>query len=1099
LKKTISQFRVSAIKILKLLAGNEILFNFNYFPARLTEISFLGDLTEIRMDLLRFATENKPAVTIVETKKRYEVQLNVFASENEFVLADLPEKIAFISAQVVNGAKTIKNLEILSADEKEKILIKFNDTDVSYPNDKTVTQLFEEQAEKNPDSLAVVFDDEKFRYHQLNEKANQLAHYLRKQGIRENSIVAILMERSLNAIVSMLGVLKAGGAYAVLDPDYPTSRMDFLLKDMNAQAAITLSDYKEHISDSQVKKVILDELKEELLKESRENLLIRNSLDDTVYCIYTSGSTGVPKGVLVKHRGLLNYVLSIVERIHFEEGGTFALVSTLTADLGNTMIFPSLCVGGCLHVIPKEAATDSIMISDYFRRHRIDYLKIVPSHLMALLNEDKRCKHILPKKTLVLGGEALQYDWVTKIKKMGKCKIINHYGPTETTVGVSTYDVSQQPEEHFLPTVPIGKPLSNTQFYVLDSDLAPVPVGVKGELFIGGDCLARGYLNRPDQTAERFVPNPFSDGEGTRLYRTGDLVRWLADGNIEFFGRADDQVKVRGFRIELGEIQSYLLKHENVRDAVLLAKQKENGLGSAIVAYIVPKDKSQEMKAVHLNEYIRGKLPEYMAPSRYVFLDKIPLTPNGKIDRKSLPEPESLSQDIEDGYVAPRTPEEKMLCDVWKGILKVEKVSVHDNFFQLGGDSLIAIRATFKLRSLGMKGDVLKGIFSGKTIAEMAGEMASGKGVAEAKISKGLAETKKISKIISIRESVNALRGIAVLLLLFNHWVEGFSMRILGGWHERFYKIASQNLPGTVFFAFSFGIALGYGYWSLFVSGKDKQAMKLLRSRIPIIIVAFFLFSLPNYIGNLVNGKTTSTDWAVVTSDILFFYFLAVLSSPLWFWIVAKSKKPVLACLMMAAGNELLAMLAHSLKLGSAFDQGWLLLLKDNLQGYYGYFNLTACVTAGLAFGIWLQGVAVNGEKRGAVKRTLLVGIMLAAAGIFMGGFSVISPTGEYRIGVWQAASFGGLSVLIVLLFLQTEKMKGRITCWTAKKGRSILSTIGLSTLAIFILHTYTRPIKGLLYFIGFSDTLSVVISVGAFIFGTYLVSRLIHNSKAPI
>jgi amino acid adenylation domain-containing protein len=898
----------------------------------------------------------------------------------------------------------------------------------------------------------------------------------------------------------MLGVLKAGGAYVVLDPEYPASRIDFLLKDTNALAVITQSDFTGRTSDGNVRKVVLDELRDELSKESKDNRVRCDNLEDTVYCIYTSGSTGVPKGVLVKHRGLLNYVISIVKRIQFEERGTFALVSTLTADLGNTMVFPSLCVGGCLHVISKEAATDAMMISDYFRRNRIDYLKIVPSHLIALLNEDKRCKHTLPKKILVLGGEALQDDWIAKIRKIGKCRIFNHYGPTETTVGVSTYDVSQFREHDTLPTVPIGKPLSNTQFYVLDSSLAPVPVGVMGELFIGGDCLARGYLNRPDQTAERFIPNPFSQDKATRLYRTGDLVRWLPDGNVEFLGRVDDQVKVRGFRIELGEIQNLLLKHENIRDAFLLAKKKEDGLSHAIFAYIVPKDRSKELKAAQLNEYICDKLPEYMVPARYVFLDKMPLTPNGKIDRKALPEPESVSQDLEDTYVAPRTPEEKMLCDVWKRILKVEKVSIYDNFFELGGDSLIAIRATFKLKSLGIKGDVLRGIFSGKTIAEMAGEMASGEGAAKPKISKGIEETKKTSKIISIRESVNALRGIALLLLIFNHWAPGFSMRIFGGWHEKFYEIASKNLPGTVFFAFSFGIALGYAYWSLIVSGKDKQAMKLLRSRIPIILVALFLFSLPNYIRNFVNDKTTPTDWALAMSDILFYYFLAVLSSPLWFRIAAKTKRPVVACFMLAAGNELLAMLAHNLKLGSAFDHGWLLLFRDNLQGYYGYFDLTACVTAGLAFGIWLQGVAVNGgQKDGAIKRMLVIGAMLAAAGIFMGGLSVISSTGEYRIGLWQAVSYGGLSMLIVLLFSQMENMKEGVAGWMAKKGRGILSSIGLSTLAIFILHTYTIPVKGVLRSMGLTDTLSLLISVGAFLLGSYLVARLIHNLKAPI
>ena len=464
----------------------------------------------------------------------------------------------------------------------------------------------------------------------------------------------------------------------------------------------------------------MDRDEAEIAQESAKP--IRNTSvggEHLVYVIYTSGSTGRPKGVCVEHRNLVNYVQGVSERIGLSPGASYATVSTIAADLGNTAVFPALCSGGCLHVISQDRSMDPVLWREYFETHSVDCLKIVPSHLAALIEADDSCAAMLPGKVLVMGGEASSWDLVKRIRTLSpSLRILNHYGPTETTVGVLTYDLGAEQDGAELKstTVPLGRPLPNSRVYLLNEYLQPVPVGTVGEVYIGGAGVGRGYLNRPELTAERFIRDPFSTDTDARLYKTGDLARMLSDGNIEFLGRADDQVKIRGFRIELGEIESVLVKHPGVREAVILAREDIPG-GKHIVAYVV--FKAGALSTEQLREHLRHKLPEYMVPGAFVELKRIPLTLNGKVDRTALPAPEARRVEA-DNYVAPRTPIEGVMAEIWCSALRLDQVGVHASFFALGGHSLMATQVISRIRNTFQVELPLRALFEAPTIAGLA-------------------------------------------------------------------------------------------------------------------------------------------------------------------------------------------------------------------------------------------------------------------------------------------------------------------------------------------------------------------------------------------
>jgi amino acid adenylation domain-containing protein len=517
-----------------------------------------------------------------------------------------------LDSAIANTEAAIGELEILSQSDRHQLLAEFNQTQTDYPQDKCIHQLFEEQVERSPNSIAVVFENQQLTYRELNDRSDRLANYLQELGVRAETLVAICVERSLEAIVGMLGILKAGGAYLSLDPAMPAARLNSILEDAQPALLLTQPDLVSQFSQNTTPAISLLEVGSH--ESEVQNfppsfpLSLSPSPNALAYVIYTSGSTGTPKGIAVEHRQLINYLYGILERLDLPAGSSFATVSTFAADLGNTAIFPALCTGGCLHIISQDTAMDAEALAAYCDSHPIDCLKIVPSHLAALLNSQFG-KSILPRKRLVLGGEVATWDLIEKVRHLaGECQIINHYGPTEATVGVLTYPVKLPDPKS--TTVPIGKAIANTQIYILNEYLQPVPIGVPGEIYIGGASLARGYWQKPELTAEKFIQNPFcphpqplshlslalpyegrekevsfswergAEG-GVRagfvvaptLYKTGDLARYLPDGNIEFLGRIDNQIKIRGFRIELGEIEAVLRQSQQVQEVVVLARE----------------------------------------------------------------------------------------------------------------------------------------------------------------------------------------------------------------------------------------------------------------------------------------------------------------------------------------------------------------------------------------------------------------------------------------------------------------------------------------------------------------------------------------------
>ncbi len=614
---------------------------------------------------------------------------------DEAPMARMADRFLALLEEVTHAPeRRVSELPLMGADERDRLLAEWSGTEAAYP-EQCVHEVIAAQAARTPHAAAVVSEDRTLTYAELEASANRLAHHLRAHGVGPESRVALCLERGADLVVALLGVLKAGGAYVPLDPAYPAERLERLAKDCGAGLVVARG-----IDIPGTATVCLDRVRDAIAREPATAPESGVRPGNLAYVIFTSGSTGTPKGVAVEHRQLANYTRAVTERLRLEGAASFALVSTLVADLGNTMLFPALCGGKTLHVPSRDTAFTLHAFTEYSQRHGIDALKIVPAHLDSLVGTGERG---LPRTHLVLGGEAADPRWVDRLGRMAPgLTISNHYGPTETTVGVLTHRVELTDS---LPAkVPLGRPLPNVRVYVLDASLTPVPLGVPGELFVGGAQVARGYLGRPALTAERFIPDPFQRG---RMYRTGDRVRWLADGTLEFLGRTDGQVKLRGFRIELGEIEAALRAH--VQDAVAMVREDAPG-DRRLVAYVVAPPAGADLRAL-----LRATLPDYMVPSAFVTLDALPLTPNGKVDRRALPVPERTAAG--EAYVAPRTPDEEVLCGIWAEVLGVERVGIDDDFFALGGHSLLAMQIVARTRDA-LHADVpVSAFFGSPTVA----------------------------------------------------------------------------------------------------------------------------------------------------------------------------------------------------------------------------------------------------------------------------------------------------------------------------------------------------------------------------------------------
>ncbi len=623
-----------------------------------------------------------------------------------------------VEAAVENVDQPIGELPVVAGDEWKYLI-----DELSHSDDEAVggpqnfIGIFESIAERFSNRLAVVGEDEELTYGELNHRANQLAHYLRRLGVGPDTPVAICMERSARIVLALLAVLKAGGAYVPLDLTYSRKQLSFMLEDAAPPVLLTQQNLLPWLPAHAAQSVCLDSEWDIIAREASENPAPVYADENLAYVIYTSGSTGAPKGVGIEHRQLQNYLRSILSRLDLHDGASYATVSTFAADLGNTAIFPALSTGGCLHVISQERATSPDALAEYFSRHEIDCLKIVPSHLEALLATSLPAK-VLPRRRLILGGETLRAELVRRIQALAPdCRVINHYGPTETTVGVLTYAAIDHDAAPHAATLPLGRPLAGTQVYLLDRNLAPAPFGVAATLYVGGESVSRGYLKRPELTAERFVPSPFGPA-GTRLYHTGDVARYLPDGNIEFLGRNDNQVKIHGYRVEPGEIECALLQHESVREAVVIAREFAAG-EKRLAAYIVCRQ-NRIPTADELRDFLKTRLAAHVIPSDFVLLKSLPLNPNGKVDRRALPETEGASLELNRSFVEPRTAVEEALANIWSGVLKKERVGVEDNFFALGGHSLAAMQVMARIRKVFQAELSLRTVFEATTVALLA-------------------------------------------------------------------------------------------------------------------------------------------------------------------------------------------------------------------------------------------------------------------------------------------------------------------------------------------------------------------------------------------
>jgi amino acid adenylation domain-containing protein len=646
---------------------------------------------------------------------------------------------------VADAGRPVAELQLLTRVERRQLLVEWNRTEDRSVVGQRVHELFLEQVRRTPDAVAVVYEGERMTYGELNRRTNQLARYLRRMGVEAERRVGLCLGRGINMVAGLVAIWKAGGAYVPIDAGYPRERVEYILKDAGCEVVVTerelwrcLWGEEERGSGKWKKRVLcLDEEWEEISKEKEKGLEgERGDAENLAYVIYTSGSTGKPKGVEIEHRQLMNYLASIVKKLETREGSSYATVSTLAADLGNTMIFPALTSGGSLHVIAEDRILDGERLGDYFEEEGIECLKIVPSHLVGLQSGGGG-KRVLPQKILVVGGEASNWKWVERWQEEGRgCRVINHYGPTETTVGVLTYGIEAGVAEGRgrEENVPLGRPLENTQVFVLDEEMEPAPVGVAGELYIGGAGLARGYTGKGDMTGERFVPNQFSQVGGERLYRTGDRVKWRRDGELEFLGRQDYQVKLRGYRVELGEIEGALGSNADVEQAAVVVRDEEGGGEKRLIAYVVLKGGERKRGGlngkegiVKLRNYLKERLPEYMVPGAIVVLDEMPVTPNGKLDRTALRKPEAgVETEREEAIL--RDAQQEILSGIFAEALKREKVGVEENFFEMGGHSLLATLVMSRVRKVFGVEIPLRALFESPTVRGLAERVTQARG-----------------------------------------------------------------------------------------------------------------------------------------------------------------------------------------------------------------------------------------------------------------------------------------------------------------------------------------------------------------------------------
>ena len=672
----------------------QVMFNLWNVPPKVMQFPGL-QTSEVEFD--KEVAQFELSLDMAETPEGLLCVFEYFADLfDEATIVRMAEHFKTLLAGIVEHPdQQISALPLLTESERHQLLIEWNDTRVEYPQDVCIHRLFEAQVERTPDAIAVQFENQQLTYDDLNRRANQLAHYLQSLGLEPETLVGLCMERSPEMVIGVLGILKAGAAYVPLDPAYPQERLEYMLADSHAQVLITQQHLVDRFSQNDAYILCPQAERESIAQQRDDNPDSRVGPDNLVYVIYTSGSTGAPKGVMVQHGSLVNFAWYAGVEYALVPGDRVLQFAALSWDTSAEEIFPCLTRGATL-VLRTDAMISSIRT---FVRCCQDWaitmltLPTVYWHELAAGLVAENLSLPPSVRMISMGGEMAHPErlalWQECVSR--DVRLVNTFGLTEATAVSTLCDLTLK--KFTFGQVPIGRPIANTWAYLLDSQLQLVPVGVPGTLYIGGKGVSRGYLNRAELTTARFISDPYRPGE--RLYNTGDLARWLQDGNIGYLGRADNQVKVRGYRIELGEIETALCRHPAVHNGVVVACEDVTG-GKQLVAYVVPRTGAAPTLS-DLRHFLKESLPEYMLPAALLTLDRLPLTPSGKVDRRALPAPDQAQTELAESFVAPRTPTEETLANLWAEVLGIKPVGIHDNFFELGGHSLVAARLMSRL------------------------------------------------------------------------------------------------------------------------------------------------------------------------------------------------------------------------------------------------------------------------------------------------------------------------------------------------------------------------------------------------------------------
>ncbi len=690
----------------------QVLFVFNNSPLTKIELENIS-LQPMTLDLGTAKFDVTMALTRKDERIKGVIEFNSDLFRENTIRRMISHYQNLLKIITKNPVKHISQLSIITDEEKFNLINNLYSAEKYTDITTNILDVIAEQSMKYAKKTAIVFEGNSVSYAEFNSRTNRLARYLEKKGVQQEELVAVCLDRSFEMLYALHGIIKAGGAYLPIDPSNPEDRINYILKDSGAKIILTDKINKTKISSNDCKIIELDKIENELMLESGDYLEKEIELNNIIYCLYTSGSTGKPKGTLVQHLSVINNLLWMKDEYGFDESDIIMQKTPYTFDVSVWELFIPFMCGATLVIAKPEGHKDSVYIKELVKKEKITSIHFVPALLQVFIEEAGIKEYCKTLKRIIVSGEDISYDLQSRYYEILEVPMHNLYGPTEATVHVSYWECSTSVD---LKSVPMGKPIWNTQLYVLDENFEPVPIGVEGELYIGGLSLARGYLNRFDLTAERFIPDPYSKRIGMRMYKTGDIVKCYEDGVIDYIGRIDNQVKIRGFRVELGEIETLLNAHKNINKAIVIAFNDEQRR-KRLVAYIVVSDKEPSIRDLH--DYLKEVLPNYMIPSVFMFIDELPLTPSGKINRGALPEPAINRDKIDSEFILAATDTEKILADIWKEVLKLEEIGVLDNFFELGGDSILGIQIIAKANERGVRLSP-KNLFEAPTIKGLA-------------------------------------------------------------------------------------------------------------------------------------------------------------------------------------------------------------------------------------------------------------------------------------------------------------------------------------------------------------------------------------------